>query len=184
MDGVYDARLYVARLSSGFDFSYFFSVPGSASWRIPLGIQLIPGMVLAAGCFFLPPSPRLLVLHGKDHEARASLARLRMRTQEEAEGDLLLHVCVLSDVVYNILICHLAGTPGDACRDYPGSTRLGTRASCSTDVRAYSKADLAIRDGVASVEEVVSATVPRPNMDWSVDYGVPTCVWRLLFLAL
>lgn len=67
-------------------------VVGSASWRIPLGIQLIPGIILAVGCFFLPPSPRLLVLHGKYDDARASLAKLRMRTPEEAEGDLLLQV--------------------------------------------------------------------------------------------
>lgn len=32
------------------------------------------------------------MLHGKHDEARASLARLRVRTLEEAEGDLLLQV--------------------------------------------------------------------------------------------
>lgn len=43
---------------------------------------------------FLPPSPRLLVLHGKHEEGLKSLARLRMRTSEEAESDPLLQVRV------------------------------------------------------------------------------------------
>jgi len=52
-------------------------VPGSFSWRIPLAIQLIPGIILALGTIYLPPSPRLLVLQGRYDEALQSLARLR-----------------------------------------------------------------------------------------------------------
>ncbi|KAF8234435.1 general substrate transporter, partial [Tricholoma matsutake] len=55
------------------------SIPSSASWRIPLGVQIVPGVVLGLGCFFLPPSPRLLVLHGRHEDALQSLARLRQR---------------------------------------------------------------------------------------------------------
>lgn len=69
-----------------------FQVSGSLSWRIPLGIQLIPGVVLAIGCFFLPPSPRLSVLQGDYDDAVTSLAKLRLRTQEEARGDPLIQV--------------------------------------------------------------------------------------------
>ncbi|KAF9523721.1 general substrate transporter [Crepidotus variabilis] len=65
---------------------------GSSSWRIPLGLQLIPGIVLAVGCYFLPPSPRLLVLQGKHEDALVSLAKLRLRTPEEAAGDPLLQI--------------------------------------------------------------------------------------------
>lgn len=74
-------------------------VPGSLSWRVPLGIQIIPGIILALGCFFLPPSPRLLVLKGRYDEALASLARLRLRTPEEADSDLLLHVRLIFSFV-------------------------------------------------------------------------------------
>lgn len=49
------------------------------SWRIPLGIQLIPGLVLAIGTLFLPPSPRLMVLHGRHEDAERSLTMLRGR---------------------------------------------------------------------------------------------------------
>ncbi|KAG6809898.1 hypothetical protein H0H92_014199 [Tricholoma furcatifolium] len=68
------------------------SIPSSASWRIPLGIQLVPGFILAVGCFFLPTSPRLLVLHGRYEDALASLARLRLRTLEEARRDPLIEL--------------------------------------------------------------------------------------------
>ncbi|KAI0300838.1 hypothetical protein BC826DRAFT_1090192 [Russula brevipes] len=55
------------------------SVAGSLSWRIPLGLQLLPGILLGLGTFALPASPRLLVLRGRREEALASLAKLRLR---------------------------------------------------------------------------------------------------------
>ncbi|KDQ11998.1 hypothetical protein BOTBODRAFT_113556, partial [Botryobasidium botryosum FD-172 SS1] len=57
--------------------------PGSACWRVPLGVQLIPGLVLGFTSLLLPPSPRLLALHGRDQEALESLAKLRMRVGME-----------------------------------------------------------------------------------------------------
>ncbi|CAA7263052.1 unnamed protein product [Cyclocybe aegerita] len=77
---------------------------GSASWRIPLGLQIIPGLILCAGCYFLPPSPRLLVLHGQYEDALRSLARLRMRTEEEAKGDALVQIELLEMRVETTLI--------------------------------------------------------------------------------
>ncbi|KAJ3515026.1 hypothetical protein NLJ89_g2020 [Agrocybe chaxingu] len=77
---------------------------GSASWRIPLGIQIIPGLILGAGCYFLPPSPRLLVLHGQYEDALRSLARLRRRTEEEAKGDALIQIELLEMRVETTLI--------------------------------------------------------------------------------
>lgn len=65
---------------------------GSSSWRIPLGIQIIPGVLLAVGALFLPPSPRLLVAHGRNEEALMSLAKLRLRTPDEVDADPLLQV--------------------------------------------------------------------------------------------
>lgn len=53
------------------------------SWRIPLGIQLIPGLILAIGTFFLPPSPRLMVLHGRHEDAERSLTMLRGRNGDQ-----------------------------------------------------------------------------------------------------
>lgn len=64
------------------------NIPGAASWRIPLGVQIIPGVVLAVGTFWLPPSPRLLLLRGYDSRAENTLVKLRGR---EA-GDPLLQL--------------------------------------------------------------------------------------------
>lgn len=40
----------------------------------------------------LPPSPRLLVAHGRYDDALYALARLRKRTRQAAESDPLLRV--------------------------------------------------------------------------------------------
>lgn len=77
-------------------------VPGSLSWRIPLGIQILPGVILGLGCSFLPPSPRFLVMKGRFDEALASLARLRLRTKVEAEDDPLLQVCLSHSSTFHI----------------------------------------------------------------------------------
>ncbi|KAI0045874.1 hypothetical protein FA95DRAFT_1560753 [Auriscalpium vulgare] len=66
------------------------NISGSASWRIPLGLQLVPGVLLGVGTYFLPPSPRLLVMRGKREAALASLAKLRLRPLEVARTDPLV----------------------------------------------------------------------------------------------
>ncbi|TFK66213.1 general substrate transporter [Pluteus cervinus] len=85
------------------------TIPGSMSWRIPLGIQIIPGIILAIGCIFLPPSPRLLVLQGRYDDALQSLARLRLRTPEDAESDSLLQIELLEMRVETALIQRTLG---------------------------------------------------------------------------
>ncbi|KAF7316583.1 MFS domain-containing protein [Mycena indigotica] len=66
------------------------NIPGSASWRIPLGVQIGPGVLLAFGALFLlPASPRLLVLKGKYDEAEASLVKLRGRDDVLTKIELL-----------------------------------------------------------------------------------------------
>ncbi|ESK91451.1 mfs monosaccharide [Moniliophthora roreri MCA 2997] len=66
-------------------------MPGSASWRIPLAVQIIPGIILLLGCIILPPSPRLLVLQGRHDEALSTLAKLRSRRS----SDPLIHLELL-----------------------------------------------------------------------------------------
>ena len=53
---------------------------GSASWRVPLGVQILPGVLLAVGTAFLPPSPRLLILQDENDEALTALATVRRRS--------------------------------------------------------------------------------------------------------
>ncbi|KAF7362605.1 MFS domain-containing protein [Mycena venus] len=65
-------------------------IPGSLSWRLPLGLQIAPGVLLALGAIFLlPASPRLLVLKGRYAEAEASLVKLRGRDDGLTKIELL-----------------------------------------------------------------------------------------------
>lgn len=49
----------------------------SAAWRVPLGIQLVPALILCVGVIWLPYSPRWLMLRGREEEALDTLAYLR-----------------------------------------------------------------------------------------------------------
>lgn len=61
-----------------FGTSYIGGEGGSqAAWRIPLGLQLVPAVVLMVGAFFLPFSPRWLMLRGREEECLLCLSNLR-----------------------------------------------------------------------------------------------------------
>ncbi|KAM0261460.1 hypothetical protein ACHAPA_009780 [Fusarium lateritium] len=47
------------------------------SWRLPFLIQMSPAIVLSAGVFMLPYSPRWLSQQGRDEEALRTLAKIR-----------------------------------------------------------------------------------------------------------
>ncbi|KAF2860915.1 general substrate transporter [Piedraia hortae CBS 480.64] len=49
----------------------------TASYRVPIAIQFIFGLVLGTGLLFLPDSPRFFIKRGRVEQARRSLARLR-----------------------------------------------------------------------------------------------------------
>ncbi|KAF7288772.1 MFS domain-containing protein [Mycena indigotica] len=86
-----NSRSIVLGVVVGFWIGFFTrNIPGSASWRIPLGVQIGPGVLLAFGALFLlPASPRLLVLKGKYDEAEASLVKLRGRDDVLTKIELL-----------------------------------------------------------------------------------------------
>jgi len=48
-----------------------------AAWMVPLTLQLVPAIVLCIGMVFMPYSPRWLVHHDREEEARRTLATLR-----------------------------------------------------------------------------------------------------------
>ncbi|KAK3074629.1 hypothetical protein LTR53_002774 [Teratosphaeriaceae sp. CCFEE 6253] len=53
-----------------------------ASYRIPIGLQFIFGVVLGVGLFFLPDSPRFYVKRGRIEQARKALATVRDQPQD------------------------------------------------------------------------------------------------------
>jgi len=57
----------------------------NAAWRLPLSLQLIPGLILCIGILFLPFSPRWLMLKGREDEALVTLANLRSKDASHPE---------------------------------------------------------------------------------------------------
>ncbi|KAF8204226.1 general substrate transporter [Mycena galopus ATCC 62051] len=73
--------LYQLQIITGLFLSYVLdlathSIANSASWRVPVGLQLVWGLALLSGIFFLPESPRHLLGTGKAKEARRVIAEL------------------------------------------------------------------------------------------------------------
>lgn len=60
----------------------------SISWRLPFIIQAIGGILLLTFCFFIPESPRWMVIHSHRDSAVQDLKRLNVSTHE-AEKDIL-----------------------------------------------------------------------------------------------
>ncbi|TVY13864.1 Sugar transport protein 7 [Lachnellula arida] len=54
------------------------------SWRVPLALQLIPAWILFFGMFFLPFSPRWLMMKHRDDDCIASLSKLRRLEPDNA----------------------------------------------------------------------------------------------------
>jgi len=52
------------------------SIPNSASWRIPVGLQMLWGLFLISGMFFLPESPRYLLGTNREEDARKAIAEV------------------------------------------------------------------------------------------------------------
>ncbi|TFK65443.1 sugar transporter [Pluteus cervinus] len=73
--------LYQLQIIIGLFMSYIFDLGthhlnNSASWRIPVGLQVVWGLILLSGIFFLPESPRHLLGTNKPEEAQRVIAEL------------------------------------------------------------------------------------------------------------
>ncbi len=62
-----------------------FALSGIGAWRLMLGLAAVPSLLMMAGIWFQDESPRWLVVHGRDDEARAVLARTRTPDAVERE---------------------------------------------------------------------------------------------------
>ncbi|GEQ67221.1 hypothetical protein JCM33374_g885 [Metschnikowia sp. JCM 33374] len=60
-------------------------INSSASYRIPLGIQMLWGVILGVGMFFLPETPRFYISKGKQEKAARSLSRLRKLPEDHPD---------------------------------------------------------------------------------------------------
>lgn len=80
--------LYQLQIIIGIFVSYMIDlgthhIEGSASWRIPVGLQMLWGLILLSGIFFLPESPRHLLGTGREAEARRVVAQLNSVPEDD-----------------------------------------------------------------------------------------------------
>ncbi|KAJ3489766.1 hypothetical protein NLI96_g1901 [Meripilus lineatus] len=80
--------LYQLQIIFGIFLSYVIdlgthSINNSASWRIPVGLQMLWGIFLLSGIFFLPESPRHLLGSGREAEARKVIAQLNSVPEDD-----------------------------------------------------------------------------------------------------
>ncbi|CDO77278.1 hypothetical protein BN946_scf184753.g28 [Trametes cinnabarina] len=80
--------LYQLQIIIGIFLSYIIEIgthhiEGSASWRIPVGLQMLWGLALLSGIFFLPESPRHLLGTGREEEARQVVATLNSLPEDD-----------------------------------------------------------------------------------------------------
>jgi SP family galactose:H+ symporter-like MFS transporter len=68
---------------SAYIIDYYYAA--SCNWRLMLGLGIIPAIILLAGTFFLPESPRWLVLKGLITEAHFTLVRIRATLNVQKE---------------------------------------------------------------------------------------------------
>lgn len=54
----------------------------NAAWRIPVGLQLVAGVMMLFGIFFIPESPRWLIYKDRNAEALTILSHLRSKGDE------------------------------------------------------------------------------------------------------
>ena len=65
-------------LANWVGFACGFAPYGQVQWRLPLGIQILWGLILMAGlATFMPHSPRDLVRNGRVAEARKAFTKIR-----------------------------------------------------------------------------------------------------------
>lgn len=60
-------------------------VTSSASYRVPIGVQILWGMILAIGGFWLPESPRYLLARGRYDDALATVARVKSSSVDDPD---------------------------------------------------------------------------------------------------
>lgn len=71
-------------------------VKGVGSFRVAWGIQIVPGLILFFGCFFIPESPRWLAKQGYWEEAEMIVASIQAKGNRE-DPDVLIEISEIKE---------------------------------------------------------------------------------------
>ena len=73
-------------------------INGVASFRVAWGLQIIPGLVLILGCFFIPESPRWLAKQGYWEDAEYVVAKIQAKGNRE-DPDVLIEMSEIKEQI-------------------------------------------------------------------------------------
>ncbi|TGJ82197.1 hypothetical protein E0Z10_g6576 [Xylaria hypoxylon] len=76
--GTYQSGLLIGQLIQALICRGTSNIPGDASWRIPLGVLYVVPCIIAGSVWFMPESPRWLLMKDRPEDAMKSLRRLRL----------------------------------------------------------------------------------------------------------
>lgn len=71
-------------------------IKGKASFRIPWGLEIVPGLILIIGIFFIPESPRWLAKQGYWEEAEIIVANIQAKGNRE-DADVLIEISEIKE---------------------------------------------------------------------------------------
>lgn len=81
---------YQVFITAGIEIAYIVDyatrdIKSTASYRIPIGLQIAWGLVLAIGAIWLPESPRYLLSKGRTDQAISAVARVRSKPIDDPQ---------------------------------------------------------------------------------------------------
>ncbi|KAG2222946.1 hypothetical protein INT45_012924, partial [Circinella minor] len=97
--------LYQLGVTTGFCLSSWIAfgtadLINNLSWRIPVGIQIVPGGILLLGLSFIPESPRWLIARDQYSQALAILAQIRGNKTDDTEVQ-MEYTSIVQDVTFD-----------------------------------------------------------------------------------
>ena len=75
LTGLYNTCWYISSIVASWTCYGSNTIQSETAFRLPIWLQLVSSVIVAGGVFFLPESPRWLMAHDRQDEARAILAR-------------------------------------------------------------------------------------------------------------